>query len=316
MHTEFLHFRSFEEIENYWLATLNVEPSLLQLSSGPLDFKVRNDDLSGVLLTWVTSTGRQFWRDWPTGGGVHFGFMIDSKGPVYCGGRELQAADALMWLPEHEIDYLLEGPLRSLEISVSAELVDELCWRAGGQPVKIVDKAALGKLLQICTMASEWLGACDNLHEDLRLVRGRLWREWILDALSHVVVPWIKGSGTVIGTGKQWTRYFEIVRKTEKRFDMEDPDIVSDADLIAKDLGISRRSLFYAFQHTLGMGPRKYFELQRLHELRRALNTAEAEQVSVTDLATRFGFTQLGRMAGIYKKHFGETPSETLKKTA
>lgn len=314
MRTEFRHFRCFEDIEGFWLETLNVEPSLLQLSTGHLDFKVRNDDFGGVVLTWVTSTGRQLWRDCATGEGVHFGFVIKSSGPVRSGGRDLEATDALMWLPDHEIDYLLEGPLKSLEISVSDEIADELGWQPGGQPINVVDSAALGTLLQVCSMASDWLRANREAPDETRIVRGRLWREWILDALSPAIAPWIGLGDVGLMAGRQWTKHFEIVRLSEERFDLDDTEIIADADFIARDLGISRRSLFYAFQRALGIGPRKYFELQRLHELRRALKAAEADRTSVTELATRYGFTQLGRMAGIYKKHFGETPSETLRK--
>lgn len=315
MQAEFKHFRCFEEIEGYWLNILNIEPALLQLSNGHLDFKVWNDDFSGVALTWVESTGRQFWRDCATDCGLHFGFVIESHGPVRCGGREIGRSDALMWLQHHEIDYLLEGPLKSLEISVSPEIVSELGWLAGGQPVNTIDKASLQTLLQVCTMASDWLRANNNLPADTRIIRGRLWREWILDALSPVVAPWTEQPETSRGLAKQWTKHFEIVRRCERQFDADDPELMADADLMARDLGISRRSLFYAFQRTLGIGPRRYFELQRLHELRRALKTAKTDQVSVTDLATKFGFTQLGRMAGIYRRHFGETPSETLRKS-
>lgn len=314
MQSESRHFKFFEEIESYWIDVMNVEPSLLQLSAGPLDFKVRNDDFDGVALTWVKSAGRQLWRDCLTGEDLHFGFVIDSAGPVRTGGRDIEATDALMWLPGHEIDYLLEGPLTSLELSVSGEIAAELGWRIGGQPVEVVNESALTVLLQVCSMASEWLHSNRDLPNETLFVRGRLWKEWILDALAPVITPWIDQTDVHRRLNGKTTRHFEIVRLLEQRLDLDDPDLVARADLVAKDLGISRRSLFYAFQRTLGIGPRKYFELQRLHDLRRALKASEADRASVTELATSFGFTQLGRMAGIYKRHFGETPRETLRK--
>jgi transcriptional regulator GlxA family with amidase domain len=34
----------------------------------------------------------------------------------------------------------------------------------------------------------------------------------------------------------------------------------------------------------------------------------------VTEAAAEAGFTHLGRLSGLYRKHFGERPSETLSR--
>ena len=51
--------------------------------------------------------------------------------------------------------------------------------------------------------------------------------------------------------------------------------------------------------------------LRRLKQVRRALRDADPMQENVADCARRYGFTELGRLAGVYRTTCGETPSAT-----
>ncbi|TFG38706.1 MAG: helix-turn-helix domain-containing protein [Candidatus Aminicenantes bacterium] len=70
-----------------------------------------------------------------------------------------------------------------------------------------------------------------------------------------------------------------------------------------------------AFQENLGISPQAYFTLRRLDLLQRALIEANPENSSVTDIAMQYGFHELGRFASVYRRQFGELPSETLRMT-
>jgi AraC-like DNA-binding protein len=50
----------------------------------------------------------------------------------------------------------------------------------------------------------------------------------------------------------------------------------------------------------------------RLSQARRALLGADAKRATVTEIATCFGFVELGRFSVEYRKVFGESPSQTL----
>ena len=60
------------------------------------------------------------------------------------------------------------------------------------------------------------------------------------------------------------------------------------------------------------MGPKHYLLLRRMHLARHALRNATPEATTVTDVATQYGFWQLGRFAVEYQSLFGESPSATL----
>ena len=90
-------------------------------------------------------------------------------------------------------------------------------------------------------------------------------------------------------------------------------DNVPALNSVSRELGVGRRSLFYALRQSLGITPRRYIEVRRLLELRRRLKLTTPDASTVTELATELGFGDLGRMAGKYHRQFGEYPRDTLK---
>ena len=54
----------------------------------------------------------------------------------------------------------------------------------------------------------------------------------------------------------------------------------------------------------------------RLSQVRRALLSARDHIVTVTEIATGFGFAELGRFSVEYRKVFGESPSATLHRAS
>jgi len=81
---------------------------------------------------------------------------------------------------------------------------------------------------------------------------------------------------------------------------------------LCRVVGLSERALRNAFYGVRGMSPKRCMLVERLEGARRALADARVRPGTVTGVATRYGFYELGRFAGTYKDAFGETPSETL----
>ncbi len=90
-------------------------------------------------------------------------------------------------------------------------------------------------------------------------------------------------------------------------------DAVPVADL-CRIVGLSERSLRDAFHALRGLSPKRCARSDRLREVRRELNAAAGRRITVTNIANRYGFFELGRFAGAYRQMFGELPSATLRR--
>jgi len=77
--------------------------------------------------------------------------------------------------------------------------------------------------------------------------------------------------------------------------------------------GVSERTLRSAFQRVHGVSPIRYLHLHRMTQARRAISTADASKARVSDIATRFGFANLGRFAVEFRELFGQSPSKLLR---
>ncbi|MFE6489048.1 AraC family transcriptional regulator [Streptomyces sp. NPDC057757] len=77
--------------------------------------------------------------------------------------------------------------------------------------------------------------------------------------------------------------------------------------------GVSVRRLQEAFQQYVGMTPLAYLTDVRLTRAHDELRRSAPGEVSVSEVAHRWGFDHLGRFASRYRARFGELPSETLR---
>jgi AraC-like DNA-binding protein len=78
--------------------------------------------------------------------------------------------------------------------------------------------------------------------------------------------------------------------------------------------GASARSLQYAFRVCRGYSPMEFLRRVRLERACEDLRNPGLQQ-TVTDVAMRWGFLHLGRFAVEYRKHFRESPSDTLRRS-
>ena len=82
---------------------------------------------------------------------------------------------------------------------------------------------------------------------------------------------------------------------------------------VAAAAGVAGRTLHKHFHDEHGTTPMRYVRDCRFAQVRQALLQA-GSQDNVTTIAVQWGFCHLGRFSVEYRKRYGETPSETLRR--
>lgn len=304
-----------EEIERFFVETTGMRPGYLQLSRGAANLKIRSVDLAGVTLIWSRAQTKARWRDEMTGGKLHIGFAVESDGSITSRGRAIGKDAAQVWMPGKEMDLIMGGPNLTLEIAVEPDLVEALGWTVSGDPLRRVRLPVVERLVRACQRASEAILLLRDEQESALSTRRNavLWRDEILELLEPVIQPWLSPPGGDALSVITATTHYQLVQRGDDFMARLGLCDTFQVDELSQTLGVPRRSLFYAYRKVLGIGPRQYFELRRLHQLRQLLRQAESGETSVTSLAIELGFTDMGRMAASYRRQFGENPSYTLK---
>jgi AraC-like DNA-binding protein len=104
-----------------------------------------------------------------------------------------------------------------------------------------------------------------------------------------------------------------VMRRLEAILEANSEESLYMAELCTA-VGVSYPTLRACCQEHLGMSPKRYLWLRRMHLARRALRRADPEKTTVTEIATNHGFWELGRFSVAYRSLFGESPSLALRR--
>lgn len=121
--------------------------------------------------------------------------------------------------------------------------------------------------------------------------------------------------GRSAGDGDQeWTgqcpRY---VREVRRLLD-DHPEWEHTISSLAEHVSYSVRGLQKGFSRHVGASPTEYLRGVRLRRVHESLLAAPADLTTAEAVARHWGFRHYGHFAGLYRKKFGESPKETLRR--
>jgi AraC-like DNA-binding protein len=135
----------------------------------------------------------------------------------------------------------------------------------------------------------------------------------IEQALMDAMFACLEGP-QVRSSSATWRDHSAIVRRLRAMLEenVDQPIYVPE---LCQALGVPERTLRKHCYDHLGMSPKKYLLLRRLNLAHRALLAADPSTTTVTEIATNFGFWELGRFATEYRAWCGESPSASLRRS-
>ena len=169
-------------------------------------------------------------------------------------------------------------------------------------------RAALHRLLRLHTATVQLAEGTPAVLTQPEVARG------LEQALIEAVAACLDG-GTIQEDTASLRKHAAIMRRFHAAIEghLDQPLYIPE---LCAEIGTSERTLRVCCQEQLGVSPKRYLLLRRMHMARRALRTSTPADTTVTEIATRYGFWQFGRFACEYKGLFGESPSAMLARPA
>lgn len=195
----------------------------------------------------------------------------------------------------------LQRHAEAVGTAVAWSLVDELPWL---QLAAGAWREAQARLRAVLALAE----AAGHGHRQAELARRSL-TEALLDAMVDLLAcpcepaPWRCNAAA----------RRRVVRQVEAWIE-DNPGAAPTVPQLCERLHICRRTLQYAFEAETAMSPHAYLRSIRLNGVRRALRSGAGGSGSVREAAGAWGFWNLSQFASDYRHHFGERPSDTLRR--
>jgi len=239
--------------------------------------------------------------------------MYLSPDPAKVNGFDLQAPHFVIIKPGAEFDFVSKGPGDILVTLIPESRFEEI----SGDSLHLI-KDSIESLQVFPGETNEASVAFKNWFQNWP--SHPLWQtEFGRKALTHQLDEIIYCSLENIAENlekKAREKDASLVRSKKRINSLIDyfhcnPDESISIEEMCQISGLGRRNLFYNFKEYAGHSPGSFFKFIRLSALHRDL--LDGDQ-NVTNLALKYNFLHLGEFSALYKKTFGESPSQTQKK--
>jgi AraC-like DNA-binding protein len=306
--------RTFSDPDDYAASIRRSMVEMTVTARGQFTAKLVRIDLHRLLMQRASETLPRIWHCAAEPKRAYFTFRTHPGPSLFWGDAESQPSSIRRHIEHDAVFGRSSGLARHAAMSLPVEEMALLSATIGGcdlMPPKdslTVTPAphAMAKLQRLHAAAGRLAEDAPEVIAHPEAARGL--EQALIEALVGCLAD-CEARETRLAQGQH-----AIVIRRFRRVVEENPTEPLFIPEVCKAIRVSQRTLLNCCQEHLGMGPKRYLLLRRMHLVRRALRDAAPDTTSVTDMATRYGFWQLGRFAVEYQSLFGESPSATLRR--
>ncbi len=302
-----------DTLEALYHAQTKTRTHFLQVSSGPADLEGKALDLGGIQLFEAQGDGHHLWHDEMVASEWRVALLTESSGEARFGAIDLTPSHISILRPGDAASLLTHGKYKTLEINIPAAIAQDLGWTRLSHSLMEAAPPHVTSLTSIANAAFATFEARgESPISNRKPVSTEHWTAIILDQIDRIIDA-VSASSNQPTPNYQADSQADIVRRVFAK--LRDVDYAKSAniDALCSEIGVSRRSLFLAFQKQIAMGPRRLNELIRLHALRARLFRSSPLDTTIAGEAEAAGFSDFGRLSRTYRQVFGELPSDTLR---
>jgi AraC family transcriptional regulator, ethanolamine operon transcriptional activator len=285
-----------------------------QLGGGSFRGELKFLQLGGIQIGWASCNRRIHAQGSPPPGMFGFAPVLPRNEGALWRGRRCKTGQVVTIDPGQEADHITAADYEIVALTVAGDFFRECAAVLGG----FDPEERLAGRLAVTPGPAGCRALTAHLRELLDRVEARpdlfvqpQTRQAVEQECVRRVVEVI-AQGTVGDRTECWSSSRErLVRRADDcmRACLGRPLSLLD---LCRELGVSERTLHYAFQEVRGLSPMAYFKARRLNAVRQELKAAAADGAAVHEIARRWGFRHTGEFAAAYRRLFGELPSQTL----
>jgi len=238
-------------------------------------------------------------------GGLLVAFAMRPINAMMLNGTEIH--DSMLLLASGSALCDVVEPRENLVAFVNFEALGDRGWpivQGSAAPIS-ADPQALRALQSI---TRDILQIASNEPERFSQAAGAM-EESLLEAIDHI---FLAEEWTLTARRPNLSGYLALVRKLDDLLEQRKDRAIYSAD-IARQLGVSVRTLHNAVVAIRGMSLHRYSRLRRLWNVRRQL-VLGSRAARIKAVASANGFWHMGEFARHYRAAFGETPQQTQQR--
>jgi AraC-like DNA-binding protein len=229
--------------------------------------------------------------------------------------EQTTVGSAAVFTPGTPVDLNWSGDCREICIKVSEEVMRQQLETMLNRPVQ--KRITFVRSMSLSAGASrDWFELVGLLAREARRPGGILAHRLAVDNLQHLLVQGLlliqpHNYSEALAQDEPCASTTVVRHAIELMHDH--PQTPWDTAQLSRATGVSARSLQKAFQRCGHPPPMTYLRRLRLHKARAELTAHCLNPLTVTTVASHWGFLHLSRFAEQYRQLYGESPSETLR---